>query len=87
MALGVLEALQKDGKVRPLAEVEHNSAEYLHAVIEVLRIAFADTLHYVADPDVVHVPVKEMLSKVSDSGYGSEVVWYSVLCVFPFDAD
>jgi gamma-glutamyltranspeptidase / glutathione hydrolase len=35
---------------------------YLHAVIESLRIAFADANWYVTDPDVESVPTKSMLS-------------------------
>ncbi|KAG9076361.1 hypothetical protein FS749_011880 [Ceratobasidium sp. UAMH 11750] len=63
MALGILEAAQEAGKIKPLLEMEHNSVEYLHSLIEALRLAFADTQYYVTDPGVVHVPVKEMLSK------------------------
>ncbi|KAG9092096.1 hypothetical protein FRC06_000251 [Ceratobasidium sp. 370] len=63
MALGILEAAQEAGKIRPLLEMEHNSVEYLHSLIEALRLAFADTQYYVTDPSVVRVPVKEMLSK------------------------
>ncbi|KEP55717.1 lincomycin-condensing protein lmbA [Rhizoctonia solani 123E] len=65
MALGILEAAQEVGKVKPLLEMEHNSTEYLHALIEALRLAFADTQYYVSDPNVAKVPVKEMLSKES----------------------
>ncbi|KAF5355776.1 hypothetical protein D9756_004066 [Leucocoprinus leucothites] len=64
LALGILEAMQEQGLIRPLLELEHNSPEYLHALIEALRLAFADSRWYVADPDVEHVPVKELLSKV-----------------------
>ncbi|KAG8753974.1 hypothetical protein FRC12_011360 [Ceratobasidium sp. 428] len=63
MALGILEAAQEIGKIKPLLEMEHNSVEYLHSLIEALRLAFADTQYYVTDPEVVRVPVKEMLSK------------------------
>lgn len=51
--------------------MEHNSPEYLHTLVEALRLAFADTQYYVADPAVEHVPVKELLSKVANVVYGS----------------
>ncbi|KAJ3147425.1 hypothetical protein HDU86_007975 [Geranomyces michiganensis] len=49
MALGILDALQRSGAVPDLSRLEHNSAEYLHALIEALRFAFADAHQYVAD--------------------------------------
>ncbi|KAH9947920.1 gamma-glutamyltranspeptidase [Amylocystis lapponica] len=63
LALGILENLEEQGQIRSLLEMEHNSAEYLHALIEALRLAFADSQYYVTDPDKVHVPVTELLSK------------------------
>ncbi|SJX62603.1 related to lincomycin-condensing protein lmbA [Sporisorium reilianum f. sp. reilianum] len=50
VALGILDELQNQGKVGDLAQVEHNSVEYLHALIEALRLAFADTRYHVSDP-------------------------------------
>ena len=43
--------------------MEHNSAEYLHTVIEALSLSFADTLWYNADPSKIEVPVSGLLSK------------------------
>ncbi|KZW02602.1 gamma-glutamyltranspeptidase [Exidia glandulosa HHB12029] len=63
IALGILDALQQDGTIKPLSEMDHNSVEYLHVLVESMRLAFADSRYYVTDPDVVHVPVKELLSK------------------------
>jgi gamma-glutamyltranspeptidase/glutathione hydrolase len=37
IALGILENLQEQGTIKPLLEMEHNSAEYLHVLIEALR--------------------------------------------------
>ena len=42
----------------------HNSAPYLHAVTESLKLAFADRNKYVADPKFTpNIPMREMLSK------------------------
>lgn len=63
MALGILEELEKTGKIPQFSQEQHNSAEYLHAVIESLRIAFADANWWVTDPDVEKVPTKELISR------------------------
>ena len=55
IALNILEGL--DLPADPL------SPHRLHLEIEALRLAFADTRWYVADPSMVHVPVEELLSK------------------------
>src|SRR5215471_8050872 len=46
-----------------LKSLEHNSAEYLHLMIEAKKLAFADRDHYIADPDKVRVPVFRLISK------------------------
>ncbi|GAA5857901.1 hypothetical protein JCM1840_000958 [Sporobolomyces johnsonii] len=62
IALGILEAIQEAGKV-DLSKTEHNSALWLHTLISAIRLAFADTRAFVADPEHVRVPVEELLSK------------------------
>lgn len=63
MALGILEELEKTGKIPVFKQTEHNSATYLHAIIESLRISFADASWYIADPNVTKVPAAEMISQ------------------------
>ena len=55
IALNIIEELELDSN--PL------STKYLHALIEVMRIAFADTRHYVTDPSMVNVPIAGLLDK------------------------
>jgi gamma-glutamyltranspeptidase/glutathione hydrolase len=63
MALGILEELERTGKIPRFTKDQHNSPEYLHAVIESLRIAFADGHWWVTDPDVEKVPSQELISR------------------------
>jgi gamma-glutamyltranspeptidase/glutathione hydrolase len=63
MAIGILEEMQKQHKIPPLETLEHNSAEYIHALVEALRLAFVDACFFVTDPDVEHVPVEQLLSR------------------------
>ncbi|KAF1986202.1 gamma-glutamyltranspeptidase [Aulographum hederae CBS 113979] len=62
MALGMLEKLEKDGKIRKWKKEEHNSADHLHAIIETLRIAFADATWWITDPSLSPVPTTSLLS-------------------------
>jgi gamma-glutamyltranspeptidase / glutathione hydrolase len=41
----------------------HNSPEYIHLVIEALKLVFADRERYYGDPDFIKVPVTGLLSK------------------------
>ncbi|PWN52415.1 gamma-glutamyltranspeptidase [Violaceomyces palustris] len=62
LALGILDQMQELGLVRDLSKVEHNGVEYLHALIEALRLAFADTKYFVADPDHYKSRVDDLLN-------------------------
>jgi len=63
LTLGILEVAQEEGIIKPLLDMEHNSAEYLHALVEALRLAFADSLHWVTDPDLMPISPDKLLSK------------------------
>ena len=41
----------------------HNSAAYLHKLIEAMRRAYADRSKYLGDPDFVDVPVKALMAQ------------------------
>ncbi len=56
LALNILEGFD-------LAGMDALSAERLHLEIEAMRLAFADTRWYVADPAFNPLPVQELLSK------------------------
>ena len=46
-----------------ISALGHNSAEYLHLVIEAVRLGFADAINYIADPSKVGVPIQQMVDK------------------------
>ena len=45
-----------------LATMGHNSADYLHTVVEAMKLSYADRDTYYADPDFVDVPARGLLS-------------------------
>ena len=46
-----------------LQAMKHNSPDYLHTVVEALKLAYADRDSYYADPEFVEVPGEGLLSK------------------------
>src|SRR6266849_4215212 len=46
-----------------LKSLGHQTAPYLHILLEAKKLAFADRDSYVSDPDFVNVPVDQLLSK------------------------
>ncbi|KAF2861384.1 gamma-glutamyltranspeptidase [Piedraia hortae CBS 480.64] len=63
IALGILQELEQRGQVPRFGPADHNTAPYLHAVIEALRIAFADATWWVSDPDGATVRPHAMLNR------------------------
>ncbi len=46
-----------------LQALGHNSAAYLHLLIESMKLAYADRSQYLGDPDFAPVPVEQLLDK------------------------
>jgi gamma-glutamyltranspeptidase/glutathione hydrolase len=51
-----------------LVEMKQNSAEYIHTLVEALKLAYADRDTYYGDPNFVKIPAERLLSKE----YGAE---------------
>ena len=54
-------ALAQMAARHPLKEMGHNTAAYLHALIELKKLAFADRDQWAADPDFADIPVGRLL--------------------------
>ncbi|KAJ9074272.1 hypothetical protein DSO57_1007963 [Entomophthora muscae] len=63
IAMGLLDVLQEDKIIPSLEDLDPHSPAYLHLLIEVLRIAFADTRQHVTDTDFYHIPASHFLNK------------------------
>ena len=51
-----------------LDQYVHNSPEYLHLVIESLKLAFEDGWKHIADPEMEQIPLERMISEDHASG-------------------
>jgi gamma-glutamyltranspeptidase/glutathione hydrolase len=51
-----------------LKSLGHNSADYIHTIVEAAKLAFADREQYYGDPDFVEVPLAGLLSKEYAAG-------------------
>lgn len=60
LALGLIQELHNEGKIN-LYELKHNSAEYLHVLIEACKLGFHDSDEYVTDPTFRDIPIKDLL--------------------------
>lgn len=52
-----------------LGQLGHNSADYIHRLVESMRLAYADRSEYLGDPDFVAVPV----AKLTDKAYAAHL--------------
>ncbi|GBG34071.1 Gamma-glutamyltranspeptidase [Hondaea fermentalgiana] len=65
MGLNLLAAAKRQSKGLDPETMAHGSKEHLHLLVECMRFAFADARQFVADPDVVDVPIQGLI----DSSY------------------
>lgn len=61
IALGVIEELHKS-QVIDVYKLTHNSAEYLHVLIEACKIGFYEANNLVTDPKFMEIPIDKVLS-------------------------
>jgi gamma-glutamyltranspeptidase/glutathione hydrolase len=54
-------ALMEMSKAHGIESLGHNTADYLHTLIELKKLAFADRDRWVADPEYADVPVERLL--------------------------
>lgn len=60
--VGLLEQLNVH-ETYDLASMHHDSADYLHLLIEIKKLVYEDVKKYVTDPDFFQAPLDRMLSK------------------------
>lgn len=61
MALGIIQELEKEGKIPTFKPEDFNTTPYLHAIIEALKLGFTDASWFVTDPNVRKVPAQGMI--------------------------
>lgn len=47
----------------PLKEAGHNSPDYVHLLVEAVRLTLTDALHNISDPNHVTIPLESLLDK------------------------
>ncbi|CAL8268013.1 unnamed protein product [Arctogadus glacialis] len=53
----------------PLRDLGHNSADYVHVLVQAMRLALTDAVHNISDPDHVIIPLDSLL----DKGYSRQL--------------
>lgn len=59
----------------PLRKLGHNSADYIHLVIEAAKLAFADREKFYGDPDFDDVPLRRLLSPTYGAAQARRIDW------------
>jgi gamma-glutamyltranspeptidase/glutathione hydrolase len=67
-----------------LSEMGHNSADYLHLMIEAKKLAFADRARYYADPAFADVPIDRLLAKDYAAERRKRISMDSIITQVPF---
>ena len=62
MAVEIIKQLEKQNQIKSLETYDPLSAEYLHILIEALRLAFSDGKYFISDPEKIKIPIDELLS-------------------------
>jgi gamma-glutamyltranspeptidase / glutathione hydrolase len=55
------------------AHLEHNSADHIHLLAEVMRRAYADRNQYLADPDSLSAEQRQQLATLTDPAYAKRL--------------
>ncbi|KAJ9074278.1 hypothetical protein DSO57_1007968 [Entomophthora muscae] len=63
IAVALLDALHEDKAISLLEDLDPCSPAYLHLLIEVLHIVFADIRQHITDPDFYHISASYFLDK------------------------
>ena len=56
-----------------LKQMGHNSANYIHHLIEAMRSAYADRSLYLGDPDFTPVPLKQLIDKTYAQSLSTQI--------------
>ncbi|RCI12335.1 hypothetical protein L249_1109 [Ophiocordyceps polyrhachis-furcata BCC 54312] len=62
IALGIIQQLERQGKIPIFGPDDFNTTPYIHAIIEALRLAFTDGRWFVTDPDFMKLSVNDLIS-------------------------
>jgi gamma-glutamyltranspeptidase/glutathione hydrolase len=65
----------------PIKDLGHNTADTLHLFIEAKKLAYADMLEQVGDPNLARIPVETMLSRKYAKARAAEIDTQKARCV------